>query len=481
MTVYVDATGFHRPTFSEIRKQQESIIQIAFGSAADLAPTGPLGQLVAAQTTWASDLFDVAQETHTVQDRDQATGVFLDEACSKIGVLRLPATSARVDDVLLWGPYGVAVTVPLGSQVKNANQAPVYALESDVVLGTSTGPFRALRASAVYSTSDTLSITLDGVAYTRVCAGSTVAELTALASTINGGAFTGSASVETITGTNYLRIEGDGFSTSAHSVHFTMYQGAIAGVFVAVVAESRTVPALTLDTILTPVSGWASIEQPAAGLAGTDVETDAALRVRSEQGIRSGTGTEDAIREALYRVPGVSMAVVESNTGDVVDSEGRPAHSVESLVIGGSNADVAYSIWTTKPAGIEPYGTSTLSVLGKDGKMHDVGYSRPDPQYAWVKVLGITVDSDYTALAAGYQAAIAQAIEEYGNANFGLGSNFLLKKMYTPVLSVPSVGDAVVTIAITATEGGSPSYGAANLPISFREYLSFSASRVVFA
>ena len=485
MTTYVDATGFHRPTLQEIRKQIEAQFTAAIGAGIDLTATGPFGQIIANIATWADSLFAGVQDTHTQQDPDQASGVFLDEACAKVGVYRLPATPAYANDVLLWGDFGVPVTVPAASKAKSATQPMSYSLQSDVELGaSSTGPFRAVRLQNVgsWSIGDTFSVNLNGTTYSYVALTTNpAAEITAFAAVINSGAFglVGAASLEVLSGSNYLRIEGDGFTLSAYSAQWDPYQEAQVGTFVADLSQAQGIPALTLDTILTPVSGWISVEQPAAGINGTDVESDASLRVRRVQGTRAGKATEDAIREAIYRVAGVSSALVVSNRTDSTDSESRPPHSIEAVVSGGNAADVALAIWSTIGAGINMYG-SPVSVIGADGKPHEVKFSTPNPQYAWVKVASIIPDTD-AGPTSDYQTAIQEAVVAYGNQNFGLGDNFNYQRMFAPVLSVPGVGSATITIAVTATEGGVPTYSAANIPVSSRDYLSFAKSRVVFA
>lgn len=486
MTTYVDATGFHRPTLQEIRKQIEAQFTAAIGAGIDLTATGPFGQIIANIATWADSLFAGVQDTHTQQDPDQASGVFLDEACAKVGVYRLPATPAYANDVLLWGDFGVPATVPAASKAKSATQPMSYSLQSDVELGaSSTGTFRAVRLQNVgsWSIGDTFSVNLNGTTYSYVTLTTNPAsEIATFADVINKGAFglVGAASLEVLSGANYLRIEGDGFTLSAYSAQWDPYQEAQAGTFVADLSQVQGIPALTLDTILTPVSGWISVEQPAAGIDGTDVESDASLRVRRVQGTRSGKGTEDAIREAIYRVPGVSKAIVISNRTDATDSESRPPHSVEAIVSGGNSADIGLAIWTTVGAGIAMYGTTTEPVIGADEKPHDVKFSIPNPQYAWVRVLSIVADTD-AGPEAGYQAAIAAAVAEYGNQSFGLGDNFNYQRMFAPVLSVPGIGSAAITIAVTATEGDAPTYAAANIPVASRDYLSFAPSRVVFS
>ncbi len=487
MTVFLDSTGFHKKTLAECRREIEAMVLGFFGAGTDLSPEGPMGMLIATMAKWSADGWEGAQEYVTSRDPDQATGVQLDELFSEVGVYRLPATAARCQDVILWGTWGSSFTVAAGSKAKASTQPATYSLESDAVFtGSTTGPFRSVRLellTAAFTSGITLSVTLDGVAYTEAV-GVGEAELQALtnlAATINGGAFSGTADVETIAGANYLRVSGDNFTLTTFSgAYFTGRQSALAGVFVADVTGVQAVPEYTLDTILTPVAGWLSVEQPSAGSAGTDVETDTEMRIRRLQGMISGKATEDAIRNALYRVPGVSAAVVASNRTMTTDGEGRPPKSFEAIVTGGNDADVGRAIWDNQPAGIQPYGLAFAdpgySVIGSDGEAHYVNWSRPDPVYAWVEVTIVSMDPDGAATG-DYEQAIKDAVAEYGNT-FTMGQNFTLQKFYRPVYTVEGIYSVTLRIATTATEGGSPSYGTSNIAVAAREYLTFSASRV---
>lgn len=480
MSQYLTSTGFLRPSYDEIRRTIESQIKVAFGAGVDLTAPGPFGQLIASQSKWINDLFELAQEFATSHDPDGATGVFLDERGSDVGVYRLPATAARVGDLVLWGTYGSSFSVPVGSKVKSSVQPMAYSLESAVAFGA--GPFRGVRLSlGTISTSDVVSVTLDGVAYTHtVLGGETKADvITALATTINAGSFAGSAILETVSGTSYLRIEHSSFVLTATSAHWTPREEAHSGAVSADSVGTQPVPARTLDTIMTPVSGWLSIEQPASGQDGTDVESDSSLRIRRMTGLRSGTGTIAAITEALYRVDGVVSVTVAENTLDVDDAEGRPPHSVEAVVTGGDEANIFQALYSTVAGGIQTDGNTSGSVVGLDGKAHPVSFSVPVPKYAWVEVEITATDPDGGPVT-GYQDAIAQAIEVFGNGNFGPGANFILQKMYAPIYSVPGIYQVVVRTAITSSESGPPTYGTANIAVALREYLDFSADRVEF-
>lgn len=74
-------------------------------------------------------------------------------------------------------------------------------------------------------------------------------------------------------------------------------------------------PINTLVEILTPISGWNSINNPKAGVAGRFIETDAELRIRRNNSIRLlGAGTVESIRaRLLQQVPGVTSAFIFEN------------------------------------------------------------------------------------------------------------------------------------------------------------------------
>ena len=107
-------------------------------------------------------------------------------------------------------------------------------------------------------------------------------------------------------------------------------------------------------------------------------ESDSEVRLRYAQGVAiRGSNTIDRICATLLSdVDGCDYASGYENYTDQVDSEGRPPHSIEIVVRGGDDTDVAETIWTGKAAGIRPYGSHYAYINDSEGNRQYVQFSR---------------------------------------------------------------------------------------------------------
>lgn len=161
---------------------------------------------------------------------------------------------------------------------------------------------------------------------------------------------------------------------------------------VTVQAEQETagpLPALanTISQIATAVAGWTGVTNLAAASPGLDAETDPVLRRRAEDELQgAGASPAEAIRAALLGVPLVSEVVVWENTGDTVDTDGRPPHSVEAMVTGGDDAAVAAVLWATKARGIKTHGNTSVAVADELGNAQTAKFTRPAAVNVYTRV-----------------------------------------------------------------------------------------------
>lgn len=231
----------------------------------------------------------------------------------------------------------------------------------------------------------------------------------------------------------------------------------------------------TITSIDTPITGWATVDNLADATPGSDVETDVELRARRSASISSNAQVVlEAILAAVRAVDGVDSASIIENDTDVIVS-GQPAHSFQVVVVGGADQDISDAIFSTKPIGIQSFGTTSGSVTDSQGIAHDIDFSRPTEIPIFVAVV-IVKDSDYPITG---DDDMKQAIVDYANGilvegrGFALGDDVVFSRMYTPVNSIPS--HSVTSIDID-TSG--PPTGMSDIVIAVNEISVFTIANI---
>lgn len=153
-------------------------------------------------------------------------------------------------------------------------------------------------------------------------------------------------------------------------------------------------------------------------------------------------------------------------------------HTIESVVEGGTDQDVADKIWEVKAGGIGTHGNTSKIVTDSEGDEHLIKFTRPTKQYAWVDV-EYTLNPEENFPADGEQQIIDN-IYVLG-ITFNVGDDFILIKFYSPINAVEGIADVTLTIAVTDTPGGTPSYGSTNIPISGTQVLAWDKVRITVA
>lgn len=148
-----------------------------------------------------------------------------------------------------------------------------------------------------------------------------------------------------------------------------------------------------LNQIYRSVSGWDSITNSTSGVVGVDVESRIAFETRRRQSVaRGGRNMDAATLAGILAVDGVLDAYVWSNRkADVVNYGATnfpvAAHSIYIGVYGGTDEDVAKSIFETKNPGANLNGNTSLVVEDREN------YSAPYPTYTmqWQRVAPVRI------------------------------------------------------------------------------------------
>jgi len=135
----------------------------------------------------------------------------------------------------------------------------------------------------------------------------------------------------------------------------------------------------SVNLIKTPVSGWNGVLNLLDADEGADKESDESYRLRGlTEVFAAGSHTADAIRADILRLTGVLSVRVLQNQTDLTDADGMPPHTVEALVRGGDDTEIAtYLLETGIGAGYASFGNTPVVLLDDLGVSYTIKFSRP--------------------------------------------------------------------------------------------------------
>lgn len=239
-----------------------------------------------------------------------------------------------------------------------------------------------------------------------------------------------------------------------------------------------------LNTITNPVPGVSGVIglESDRNVDGLDRETDRELRERYYLSLAAGgAATIDSIRAAVLKTPGVRTARVFQNPTMEFDDEGRPPKSVEVVVLGGADGDVAQAIHDTIAAGIESFGDVEVWVEDAGGEAQLVRFNRAEIVDIYVHVV-VRTTAAYPA--DGDEQIKDEIIRYVGGidsrgelrAGVGLGEDVVWTALIQAARRVQGVLDVDVTI------GTSPDpTGRANVPIGPRQVAETSLDKITIS
>lgn len=172
-----------------------------------------------------------------------------------------------------------------------------------------------------------------------------------------------------------------------------------------------------LTQIVTGVLGWDSVTNPTAGVLGKTLESDLASRARRKNTLSlQNVALPEAITSALYDTDGVRSLTFRENYTDAdatIDGIFLLAHSVWACVDGGTDANVAQTLFDNKSLGANWNGDVTVNITAPTtGQVYPVKFDRPTavPVQTRVTVRNLGALGDVTT-------AVQQAILDYAAGN----------------------------------------------------------------
>jgi uncharacterized phage protein gp47/JayE len=414
--------GLEVKTLTEVLSEIESDEKARINESLDLSSETPLGQVNVIVSDQIDQAWQALAATYAAQFRASATGASLDAIGELTGCERLAATKTTVTAV----GYGTAGTVLSAGRVCSIAGASSSKFES-LASATLAAP-SAWVASASYAVGNLVTNDSGKIYY---CSKEGIAA--------GSGGPTGTGTSEITDGSaKWVYI-----ATASAAAVLSM-QASSTGPYVAA--------ARGLTVIDTPVSGWAGVVNPVAGVTGRNVETDEAYRIRQEESIEvQGAAAMDAIRADLLEVEGVTAVTVFHNTTNTTDANGIPPNHVEALVLGGDDQDIADALWATVAGGIGTYGSVSRTIVDS-----------------------AVVEADADSFPADGVDQIKQAIVTYWETEKKNGKDV----KHIKIANVPFEVSGVLDVTTFLLDDVDPPVASANVVISSRQRASINTADI---
>ena len=406
----LNENGYYRPTYNEIVSQKEQKARELFGEDIDTSELTPLGKFIRINAYDLASAYEDLEYIYYARFPNTASGINLDRLCVFAGITRKPATRAR-RTIRVFGEQNYEIH-PYDLEVCGIDTDITFRNLTDAKLDQELEPNDD--AEPLYYND-----------FEVICS--------------FGGT---DGNIKEITGTTNVIAQID------RIIDISDYESCAFG---------------------TPVLEFA-----------VNTESDIELRKRFSQTIVGvGACNVNSIRAAILKIAGVkSVNVTENNTDSTVS--GRPPHSFECIVNGGTGSEqaIAQAIFEKKPIGIKPCSTATgddvvtKTIIDDSGTSHSISFSR-------TATVNIHIALSYKKNAQfeqGGETQIKNALMEYVNS-LGVDGDVILSSLYGYIYRVTGVTD-VTALTIGKTSG---SLSASNITINANETANLIAENIILS
>ena len=464
--------GFKRKRLPEILDSLNKRVADKLGMEIQTGSNSIFGQLHGVYAYELSDLWELAQNVYNAMYPNTAEGVSLSNAAALAGITLIDAERSSLV-ATCYGDNGTLV--PYGSQISASDaDATVWTcMDSDSYIDAGKASYASIQIASDVSEDAQYTLTIDGVqkSYTAKSGDDKAAVLVGLSSqfSFTDKSFTVTNDTMTLATANQKNT----FTIAATGVSIVEIGSPVN--FQCTTAGAIDPTLGTITQILTTYAGWRSVSNNVATTVGRDAESDISLRQRWSSSLYDrASAMTDSIAAAVYsNVEGVTTCRVYENNTDTEDDEGRPPHSIEAVVDGGLENDIAQQIWNRKAGGIDTFGDSSGVATDSQGVQHTIYFNRPQQVKVWMKiVVGENPDEVFPPAALN---EIADAVLAKGQAQ-EIGQDVILQRYFSSIFSATT---GVGYISLTACTGDTAGeYTTENISINDRQIAVFDAARI---
>ncbi len=431
------------------------------------------GQLNSVNATSIGEVWELLQFLYDIFNLDKAEGIHLDNLATLNGLKRIDGTKSLGIQRIVAEPNTI---VPQGTVFRNPVTADRFFLLANTTVSNSDCYSVKYSVVSLLNNNDYI-ISVNGISYEYTSdANATELEvLNGLKAAIDADLDkTWTAEVDEDTLQLIVTTDDDNDIAVLSTSYIGPDEVTVDAEAEAEFTGATVAPPTTVTEIVTLISGLISTTNPESYILGRDRETDEEfrLRIKNSQQVL-GRGTVEAIQDQLSNVDGVTSAQVIENDTDVVDGDGRPPHSFESVVVGGDNDEVALTIWESKGAGIATFGNTAVIIEDSNNVERTINFTRPT-------IINVAIRITYTLYSeedfpVDGEDTIEQIALEHLN-DLGLDVDVIPQRFFGPIYTgVPGIDSLVVEVQQITNPGDTPSgvaWQTSKLEIDFDEISS---------
>lgn len=476
----ITENGFTLKRLDEITADIHAKLKEGWGTDTTIDPQSLIGVLVTSFSDELAAVWEVAQDAYFAMYPMSASGVNLDNAMQFGGITRL-RKARTIYSLCCEGADGT--TIPYGSLVKSTTQPPKQ-LQCSKQQNISKNNFRKVIIVCTPEVG-TYTLMLNDKTYSYSAAEADTEEiiLSALNSALSDTALIHSTSYNKETERYELIIEdGNGYSDNSlilsTNLEVTLCTCNI--LFETLDYGEVVLPNGSISEIVTLLDGWTSVTNDKEPVLGRLDETDAEARQSyiKRIALRSDNMLSSIISAIYNDVQGVEYVTGYENDTNATDSEGRPPHSIEIIVQGGSDSDIADKILEKKVVGITTHGSSKVELVDEYKNTHIISFSRPTKLYVWLKVQLTQLAGSSPPL--NYSEIVTAAIAEEAENVAEIGSDFVLQRCLSAIYkNLSGIGYIDIKAFVSEDLSASPDeYTLDTVITNARQIPDFSEDRI---
>lgn len=464
--------GFVIKRLDTILNEIHEELSDGFGIDTRISKPSFLDVLVTTFAGQIANLWEVAQDSYYAKYPSSATGVHLDNSI-QYGGIRREMAARTIYPLHCTGIDGTKVRRHTPVATNTNPETRLYAINDFEI---SRSKFNSCRLKVVAVENANYSITINGSEYIYTNNSNDKAALvTGIANSLRNSDFN-------------VNVDGDGIIIADKllgRVSKLVLSSNLTTDYIVTIASFETekfgkiqLPNDVITKLVDNIAGFTNVRNGLQPIYGREAQTDVELRQAyiAKSALRSNTMVDSVVAEILNTVVGIETVSGFENDTDFVNDRQMPPHSIEFVVEGGEDSEIASAILRKKAGGIQTYGSVVVDVPGKYGDSIPIKFNRPTYIYVWLKIV---LHCKRSSLPDNYKKMVSSLIVEK-NKKISTGKNLLIQTLIESLYeAIPGLTYVDIQSAYRNNLSQTPTnFVAKNVLVNSRQKIILSEDRI---